>query len=84
MANSWVIHLHQGLLWQSADEVLLSGQKDIDDFFEMEKNYLVEYHAHIREATLKSDRMTKYHKARGFPFVSNYPSHDAALSFFCS
>jgi hypothetical protein len=26
---------------QSADEVLLSGQKDVDDFFEHEKNYLV-------------------------------------------
>jgi len=47
---------------KSADEVLLSGQKDVDDFFEHEKNYLIEYHNHIREATAKSDRMTRLHK----------------------
>uniref|UniRef100_A0A5S6QV09 Sorting nexin n=1 Tax=Trichuris muris TaxID=70415 RepID=A0A5S6QV09_TRIMR len=44
---------------QSADEVLLSGQKDRDPFFEHEKNYLVEYYGHLREAVGKSDKMTK-------------------------
>jgi len=41
---------------QSADEVLLSGQKDIDNFFEHERNYLCEYHIHIKEAAEKSDK----------------------------
>jgi len=44
---------------QSADEVLLSGQKDVDDFFEHEKNYLVEYHTHIKEATVKADKVCR-------------------------
>ncbi|MFH4983232.1 hypothetical protein AB6A40_009941 [Gnathostoma spinigerum] len=60
-----------GSIWkrftQSADEVLLSGQKDIDDFFEHERNYLVEYHAHIKEATAKADRIARLRKS--FYFV---------------
>uniref|UniRef100_A0A0N5BXH3 PX domain-containing protein n=1 Tax=Strongyloides papillosus TaxID=174720 RepID=A0A0N5BXH3_STREA len=47
---------------QSADEILLSGQKDVDDFFEQEKNFLVEYHSHIKEAVSKSDRVAYYRK----------------------
>ncbi|KAL8585213.1 Sorting nexin-6 [Nucella lapillus] len=47
---------------KSVDESLLSGQKDVDDFFENEKIFLVEYHAKIKDATGKSDRMTKVHK----------------------
>uniref|UniRef100_A0A1I7V310 Sorting nexin n=1 Tax=Caenorhabditis tropicalis TaxID=1561998 RepID=A0A1I7V310_9PELO len=42
---------------QSADEVLLSGQKDVDDFFEKEKNYMVEYNIHIKEAASKSEKL---------------------------
>ncbi|CDW52486.1 sorting nexin 6 [Trichuris trichiura] len=49
---------------QSADEVLLSGQKDRDPFFEHEKNYLVEYYGHLREAVGKSDKMTKALKSK--------------------
>ncbi|XP_064600772.1 sorting nexin-6-like [Liolophura sinensis] len=49
-------------LTKSADEVLLSGQKDVDDFFEQEKTFLVEYHNRIKDATMKSDKMTKTHK----------------------
>uniref|UniRef100_A0A0M3I4E9 PX domain-containing protein n=1 Tax=Ascaris lumbricoides TaxID=6252 RepID=A0A0M3I4E9_ASCLU len=56
-----------GSIWkrftQSADEVLLSGQKDVDDFFEHERNYLVEYHAHIKDATSKSDKVARLHKS---------------------
>ncbi|KAH7730703.1 Protein SNX-6 a [Aphelenchoides avenae] len=44
---------------QSADEVLLSGQKDVDEFFEHQKNYLVEYHTHIKEATGKADKVCR-------------------------
>lgn len=47
---------------QSVDEVLLSNQKDKDDFFEGQKTFLVEYFNRIKDATGKSDRMTKSHK----------------------
>lgn len=48
---------------RSADDLLLSNtQKDVDDFFEHERNFLIEYYTHIRDATLKSDRMTRNHK----------------------
>uniref|UniRef100_A0A0N4ZE26 PX domain-containing protein n=1 Tax=Parastrongyloides trichosuri TaxID=131310 RepID=A0A0N4ZE26_PARTI len=47
---------------QSADEILLSGQKDVDDFFEQEKNFLVDYHTHIKEAVNKSDRVAHHRK----------------------
>lgn len=48
---------------KSADDLLLSTtQKDVDDFFEHERNFLIEYHNHIRDATMKSDKMTRNHK----------------------
>ncbi|XP_045160858.1 sorting nexin-6-like [Mercenaria mercenaria] len=47
---------------KSADEVLLSGQKDVDEFFESEKTFLIAYHTKIKDATQKSDKMTKAHK----------------------
>ncbi|XP_048733107.2 sorting nexin-6-like [Ostrea edulis] len=46
---------------KTADEVLLSNQKDVDEFFESEKTFLMEYHSKIKDATSKSDRMTKCH-----------------------
>uniref|UniRef100_A0A8R1I2P5 PX domain-containing protein n=1 Tax=Caenorhabditis japonica TaxID=281687 RepID=A0A8R1I2P5_CAEJA len=47
---------------QSADEVLLSGQKDVDDFFEKEKNYMVEYNIHIKEAANKAEKLVNARK----------------------
>ncbi|KAH3856303.1 hypothetical protein DPMN_098889, partial [Dreissena polymorpha] len=47
---------------KSADEVLLSSQKDVDDFFEAEKTFLVTYHTKIKDCTQKADKMTKAHK----------------------
>merc|ERR1711976_490669 len=47
---------------QSADEVLLSNQKDVDDFFDHQRTFLMEYHTRIKDATGKSDKMTKSHK----------------------
>ncbi|XP_030855520.1 sorting nexin-6 isoform X1 [Strongylocentrotus purpuratus] len=49
---------------KSVDEVLVSGQKvkDVDSFFEHEKNFLVEYHNKVKDATMKSDKMTRSHK----------------------
>ncbi|KAK0410479.1 hypothetical protein QR680_005149 [Steinernema hermaphroditum] len=55
-----------GSFWKrvtkSADEVLLSGQKDQDEFFEHERNYLVEYHNLVKDATAKSDKSTRSRK----------------------
>ncbi|EPB69317.1 hypothetical protein ANCCEY_11596 [Ancylostoma ceylanicum] len=47
---------------QSADEVLLSGQRDVDDFFEHERNYLVEYNTHIKDAASKAEKVVKLRK----------------------
>ncbi|KJH53648.1 PX domain protein [Dictyocaulus viviparus] len=47
---------------QSADEVLLSGQRDVDDFFENERNYLLEYNTHIKEAASKAEKLVKLRK----------------------
>ncbi|CAI2352624.1 unnamed protein product [Caenorhabditis sp. 36 PRJEB53466] len=47
---------------QSADEVLLSGQKDVDEFFEKEKSYMVEYNVHIKEAAAKSEKVISARK----------------------
>ncbi|KAF1755280.1 hypothetical protein GCK72_021849 [Caenorhabditis remanei] len=47
---------------QSADEVLLSGQKDVDEFFEKEKNYMVEYNIHIKEAAAKAEKLNAARK----------------------
>lgn len=50
-------------LSKTTDELLLSATvKDVNDFFEQEKNFLIEYHAHLKDATMKADRMTKRHK----------------------
>ncbi|VDO87639.1 unnamed protein product [Haemonchus placei] len=50
-------------LTQSADEVLLSGQRDVDDFFENERNYLVEYNTHIKDAATKAEKVVKLRKS---------------------
>jgi len=47
---------------QSVDEVLLSNQRDKDDYFEHQKTFLVEYFTRIKDATMKADKMTKSHK----------------------
>lgn len=47
---------------KSADEVLLHNQKDVDEFFEHEKAFLEEYFNRIKDATTKSDKMTRSHK----------------------
>jgi len=47
---------------QSADEIVLSNHKDVDEYFEHEKTFLVEYYTRIKASTLQADRMTKSHK----------------------
>jgi len=48
---------------QSADEVLLSGQKDVDEFFVHERNFLCEYYVHIKEASEKADKTCQLKKS---------------------
>lgn len=48
---------------KTGDELLLSStQKDIDEFFEAEKNFLVAYNQQLKEACIKADKMTSTHK----------------------
>ncbi|XP_030619403.1 sorting nexin-32 isoform X7 [Delphinapterus leucas] len=53
---------------KSADEALItgmSGLKEVDDFFEHERTFLLEYHTRIRDACLWADRVMHSHKYRG-------------------
>ena len=43
--------------------VCLRVLQDVDDYFENEKGFLLEYHAKIKDATQKADKMTKVHKS---------------------
>uniref|UniRef100_A0A8C4NLX0 Sorting nexin 6 n=1 Tax=Eptatretus burgeri TaxID=7764 RepID=A0A8C4NLX0_EPTBU len=36
---------------------------DVDDFFEHEKNFLVDYHMRIKDSTAKADKMTRAHRS---------------------
>ncbi|XP_069788097.1 sorting nexin-5-like isoform X3 [Narcine bancroftii] len=47
---------------KSADEVLISGAKDTDEFFEHEKTFFVEYGTKIKDSALKAEKMTRTHK----------------------
>ncbi|XP_066034136.1 sorting nexin-5 isoform X2 [Chamaea fasciata] len=47
---------------KSADEVLFSGVKEVEDFFEQEKTFLVNYYNRIKDACAKADKMTRSHK----------------------
>ena len=48
---------------KTTDEILLSStQKDVDEFFDQEKVFLLDYHSLLKDATFKADRMTKGHK----------------------
>ena len=38
--------------------------QDVDEFFEHQKTFLVEYHTRIKGGTEKADRMTKTHKSK--------------------
>ncbi|XP_054718388.1 sorting nexin-6-like [Uloborus diversus] len=49
---------------KTADDLLLSStQKDVDEFFEHERTFLIDYYNHIKNATYRSDKMTQSHKS---------------------
>ncbi|KAK6489899.1 sorting nexin-5 [Huso huso] len=47
---------------KTADEVIISGIKEVDDFFDQEKTFLLDYYNKIRDATTKAEKMTRAHK----------------------
>ncbi|XP_051773492.1 sorting nexin-5 [Ctenopharyngodon idella] len=47
---------------KTADEVLISGVKEVDEFFEQEKTFLLDYSGKIKDATAKAEKMTRSHK----------------------
>nr|XP_031546772.1 LOW QUALITY PROTEIN: sorting nexin-32 [Vicugna pacos] len=61
---------------KSADEALItgmSGLKEVDDFFEHERTFLLQYHIRIQDACLQADRVIHSHKtclAEGFNPIS--------------
>ncbi|XP_049569113.1 sorting nexin-32 isoform X3 [Orcinus orca] len=64
---------------KSADEALItgmSGLKEVDDFFEHERTFLLEYHIRIRDACLRADRVMHSHKC----LADDYIPISAALS----
>lgn len=44
--------------------LLSATQKDVDDYFQKEKVFLLEYHAAIKDTTIKADKMTRAHKSK--------------------
>lgn len=76
---------------KSSDELLLSNtMKDVDEFFEAQRKFLMDYHAALRDSTSKSDKMTNYHKALadnyiklslGFTDLSSIDNHGDLCSF---
>lgn len=52
-------------LSKTTDEYLLSATvRDINDFFEQEKTFLIDYYGHLKDATMKSDKMVNKHKGK--------------------
>ncbi|XP_055626220.1 sorting nexin-32 isoform X2 [Toxorhynchites rutilus septentrionalis] len=48
---------------KTTDEIYLGATvKDVNDFFEHELQFLGEYHAHLKEAAARTERMTHKHK----------------------
>ncbi|XP_043220247.1 sorting nexin-6-like isoform X1 [Amphibalanus amphitrite] len=48
---------------KTTDELLLQAtQRDVDEFFDHEKSYVIVFHEHIKEATQRADRMTRARK----------------------
>lgn len=48
---------------KTTDEIYLGATvRDVNDFFENELQFLTEYNSHLKEASARTDRMTKKHK----------------------
>lgn len=50
-------------LGSTTDQYYLSATvRDVNDFFEQQSNSLTEYHSQLKEATMRTDKMTEKHK----------------------
>uniref|UniRef100_A0A2I3GIH3 PX domain-containing protein n=1 Tax=Nomascus leucogenys TaxID=61853 RepID=A0A2I3GIH3_NOMLE len=47
---------------QDLNGVIVSGVTDVDNFFQHEQTFLLEYHNRVKDASANSDRMTRSHK----------------------
>ncbi|KAJ8250830.1 hypothetical protein COCON_G00227520 [Conger conger] len=47
---------------KTADEVIISGIKEVDEFFDQEKTFLLDYYSKIKDSTAKAEKMTRCHK----------------------
>uniref|UniRef100_A0A8C5HRS6 PX domain-containing protein n=1 Tax=Gouania willdenowi TaxID=441366 RepID=A0A8C5HRS6_GOUWI len=68
---------------KSADGVLVAGVKDVDDFFEHEKTFLLEYHNRVKDASAKSDRMIRSHKTVQVRTHTQLHTHSGFTVFLC-
>lgn len=51
---------------KTTDEIIFGAAvRDVNDFFENELHFLSEYHGHLREAALRTEKMTHRHKDVG-------------------
>uniref|UniRef100_A0A2K6DN87 PX domain-containing protein n=1 Tax=Macaca nemestrina TaxID=9545 RepID=A0A2K6DN87_MACNE len=51
-----------GGFFKSANEFLFTGVREVDDFFDQEKNFLINYYNRIKDSCVKADKMTRSHK----------------------
>lgn len=56
--------LHAEFVASAGRGLTLSCPQDVDDFFEHEKTFLLEYHNRVKDASAKSDRMIRSHKSK--------------------
>ncbi|XP_050816443.1 sorting nexin-32 isoform X2 [Gopherus flavomarginatus] len=57
---------------KSADEALItgvSGLKEVDEFFEHERTFLLEYNTRVRDTCLKADRVMRAHKSLAEDYI---------------
>ncbi|CAM5126286.1 unnamed protein product [Eretmochelys imbricata] len=62
---------------KSADEALITGgvgaegyrSEEVDEFFEHERTFLLEYHARVRDTCLKADRVMRSHKSLAEDYI---------------
>lgn len=55
---------------KTGDELLLNTTvKDVDDFFEKEKHFLVEFQSQLKETTTKADKMTALHRGLAYNYI---------------
>uniref|UniRef100_A0A1I8IEG9 PX domain-containing protein n=1 Tax=Macrostomum lignano TaxID=282301 RepID=A0A1I8IEG9_9PLAT len=54
----------QGFLksgWKTVDDVILSAQKEKDEFFEGQKKFITSYYSHLKTTLADADRMNRFH-----------------------